>query len=131
MKVNMEQTSMQPRLPSRVTTKERAWIVVSFAQRSALPQKFLDFCGSFSIYTIEQTSIDSAMRPLRRGFGCQKRSHTIRDFSLCSLDDAKTMMRCLQKEIDRRRTHASKHIQYSIRCKYATHCGTYVVDCKP
>lgn len=43
----------------------------------------------------------------------------------------KTAMRCLQKEINRRRTHASKHIQYSIRCKYATHCGTYIVDCKP
>ena len=41
------------------------------------------------------------------------------------------MMRCWQKEINRRRTHAAKHIQYSIRCKYATHCGTYVVDCKP
>ena len=42
----------------------------------------------------------------------------------------KTVMRCLQKQ-NNRRTYASKHIQYSIRCKYATHCGTYVVDCKP
>ena len=61
------QVSMQPRLPRHVTTKKRAWRVEGFAKRSALPQKFLDFCGSFPIYTIEQTPMDFSVSSLRRG----------------------------------------------------------------
>ena len=57
---------MQP-LPSYVTTTERAWRVEGVPFRSALPEKFLEFCGSFQIYTIEQTWMDSSMKPLRRG----------------------------------------------------------------
>ena len=61
------QASMQPRSPRHVTTKKRAWRVGGFAKRSALPQKFLDFCGSFPIYTIEQTSMDFNVSSLSRG----------------------------------------------------------------
>ena len=61
------QASMQPRLPHHVTTKKRAWTVEGFSKRSALPQKFLEFCGSFPIYTIEQTSIDFNVSSFSRG----------------------------------------------------------------
>ena len=61
------QASMQPRLPRHVTTKKRAWTVEGFAKRSALPQKFLHFCGSFPIYTIEQTSMDFNVSSFSRG----------------------------------------------------------------
>ena len=57
---------MQPS-PSYMTTTERAWRVEGVPFRSALPEKFLDFCGSFPIYTIEKTSINSTMKLLRRG----------------------------------------------------------------
>ena len=68
------QASMQPRLPRHVTTKKRAWRVEGFAQRSALPQKFLDFCGSFPIYTIEQTSLDFSVSSFSRGgFNIERR----------------------------------------------------------
>ena len=33
--------------------------MVGLANRLALPQTFLDFCGSFPIYNIEQTSSDA------------------------------------------------------------------------
>ena len=61
------QVSMQPRLSRHVTTKKRAWRVEGFAKRSALSKKFLDFCGSFPIYTIEQTSMNFSVSSLRRG----------------------------------------------------------------
>ena len=35
--------------------------MVGHANRLALPQTFLDFCGSFPIYNIGQTSKDSMM----------------------------------------------------------------------
>ena len=59
--------AMQPRLSRHVTTKKRAWTVEGFAKRSALPHKFLDFCGSFPIYTIEQTSMDFNVSSFSRG----------------------------------------------------------------
>ena len=39
-----------------MTSKRSEWRVVGHANRLALPQKFLDFCGSFPIYYIEQAS---------------------------------------------------------------------------
>ncbi|XP_027045976.1 uncharacterized protein LOC113673742, partial [Pocillopora damicornis] len=90
MRINMEQVSMQPRLSRHVTTKKRAWRVEGFAKRSALSKKFLDFCGSFPIYTIEQTSMDFSVSSLRRGHGRFKRSgpnttpFTFRNFAACS-----------------------------------------------
>lgn len=47
-----------------VTTKRSEWRVVGHTNRLALPQTFLDFCGSFPIYSIEQTSSDSMMSSL-------------------------------------------------------------------
>ena len=40
-------------MPDEVTTTRTAWKVVGFANRSALSQKILKFCGIFPIYEIE------------------------------------------------------------------------------
>ena len=48
-----------------VTTKRSEWRVVGHTNRLALPQTFLDFCGSFPIYNIEQTSSDSMKSSLK------------------------------------------------------------------
>ena len=50
--------------PTELTTKNSEWKVVGFADRSALPQKILTFCGSFPIYEIkleENPSDDAAL----------------------------------------------------------------------
>ena len=54
-------------LPRNVTTKRNEWKVIGFADRLALPQKFLDFCGSFPIYNIEKTSKDAIISSLQKG----------------------------------------------------------------
>ncbi|CAH3150901.1 unnamed protein product [Pocillopora meandrina] len=126
MRVNMEQASMQPRLSRHVTTKKRAWRVEGFAQRSALPQKFLDFCGSFPIYTIEQTSMNFSVSSFRRGHGRGKRSIQIDTFAACSPDSLIEFERCLS-----RRWNIYGHANYKLECKFQTHCSFYVVECVP
>jgi len=37
-----------------VTTERVEWRVVGFADRTALPEKILKFCGTFPIYEIEE-----------------------------------------------------------------------------
>lgn len=41
-------------LPNEVTTKNVEWKVVSFANRTTLPEKILKFCGIFPIYEVEE-----------------------------------------------------------------------------
>ena len=48
-----------------MTVKRRDWSVVGYTNRLALPQAFLDFCGSFPIYNIKQTSSDSMKSSLK------------------------------------------------------------------
>lgn len=54
----MFQASRQS-LPNEVKTERTVLKVLGFADRLALPQKFLDFCGSFPISKVEETSLDS------------------------------------------------------------------------
>ena len=46
-------------LPDQVKTERTVLKVLGFADRSALPKKFLDFCGSFPISKVEEASLDS------------------------------------------------------------------------
>jgi len=39
--------------PAEVTTESSEWKVVGSADRSKLPQKISNFCGTFAIYEIE------------------------------------------------------------------------------
>ena len=41
--------------------------MVGLTDRLALPQKYLEFCGSFPIYNIEESSSDSMMLSLMKG----------------------------------------------------------------
>lgn len=54
-------------LPYNVTTKRIEWRVAGHADRLALPQTFLDFCGSFPIYNIEETLMDAMISSLQEG----------------------------------------------------------------
>ena len=51
----------------QVTTKRNDWRVTDHADRLALPQTFLDFCGSFPIYIIEKTSVDAEKSSFQNG----------------------------------------------------------------
>ena len=53
-------------LPDKVRTERTALRVLGFADRSTLPKKFLDFCGSFPISNVEETSLDSMNTSLRQ-----------------------------------------------------------------
>ena len=46
-------------MPEEVTTTRSVIRVVDFADRSALPQKILKFCGTFPIYEAELEEIPS------------------------------------------------------------------------
>ena len=43
--------------PDEVTTESSEWEVLGFANRSALPQKILNFCGTFPTYEIKIEAI--------------------------------------------------------------------------
>ena len=58
MRFRFLQASKQ-RLPDKVTIKKTTTRVLEFANRLALPQRILDFCGSFPIYKAEEISLDS------------------------------------------------------------------------
>lgn len=133
MRVNMEQASTQRSLPRHVTTKKRAWRVVGFADRLALPQKFLGFCGSFPIFTIEQTPMDSSMRLFKRGNGRRRRSYLKRfeKFGTCSPDGADEVLRCLNKAYVYKKKTKKDAKPYELECKFDRHLCYYVVDCLP
>jgi len=44
-------------LPNEVTTERVEWKVVGFADRTALPEKILKFCGIFPIYKVEENEL--------------------------------------------------------------------------
>ena len=45
-------------LPDEVKTVRIGWRVVGHADRLALPDKIVDFCGSFPIYNVETILLD-------------------------------------------------------------------------
>jgi len=53
MKLDMDQASRQS-LPNEVTAERVELRMVGFADRTALPEKLLKFCGNFPIYNIEE-----------------------------------------------------------------------------
>ncbi|KAJ7381833.1 hypothetical protein OS493_038765 [Desmophyllum pertusum] len=71
MRINMEQMwSQSLRNKASKTnqeTKISEWKVIGLADRLALPQTFLDFCGGFPIYNIEKTSVDLIRSSLQEG----------------------------------------------------------------
>lgn len=131
MRVNVEQASMQPSLPRQLTTKERAWRVEGFANRSSLPQTFLDFCGSFPIYTIVQIPMDFTVSSLRRDHGRGKRSKSFEfeQFAVCGPYSVKELKRCLMKSLKLR--WKGRYPNYKLECKFDLLFSYYVVDCLP
>ncbi|KAJ7323434.1 hypothetical protein OS493_031633 [Desmophyllum pertusum] len=129
MRINMEQVWLQSRsLPSTdVITKRNEWKVIGLADRLALPQTFLDFCGGFPIYNIEKTSVDLIRSSLQRAHGRKKRNHILKSLSTCDTEGAANLLRCVEEQ----NKNSALHLKFDWTCTYETHHCFYVFDCKP
>jgi len=131
MDFNMKQVSSKVLRGHHVTTTKRSdWKVVGHANRLTLPQTILDFCGSFPIHNIEQTSVGSMMSSLQKGHRRGKRSHIVSDISTCGEEGRQSMIRCLSKKNEIHRKSRT-HVNFNLKCSYETHSCFYVVDCYP
>jgi len=124
MKLDMDQASRQS-LPDEVITKRSAVRVVGFADRSALPQKILKFCGTLPTYEVEikEILLDGLNTTLRQDSGGArgKRDHFGTLFTLCKSEGQK-LERCLNKVGHK---NLGKHLQ----CKYRNARCYYIADC--
>jgi len=118
---DMDQASRQS-LPDKVKVERTVQQVLGFADRLALPQKFLDFCGSFPITKVEEISLDSMNTTMvqEQGRGRRKRSHYWSDWKGCSSSEAATMNYCLDK-------YGPSGVR--LRCKYQTTNCYYYARC--
>ncbi|CAH3169842.1 unnamed protein product, partial [Porites lobata] len=57
LKLDMELATQQP-LSDEKVIKETATRILGFADRLALPQRILDFCGSLPIYEVEEVPVE-------------------------------------------------------------------------
>lgn len=48
-------------------------MVLGFADRSSLPQRILDFCGSLPIYEVEEVSVEEMNATLFNSEGTKKK----------------------------------------------------------
>ncbi|KAJ7328645.1 hypothetical protein OS493_023915 [Desmophyllum pertusum] len=110
LKLDMDQQST---LPDKETTKTTGWSVVGFADRSALPEKILDFCGSFPIYNVEEVPLDSMNVSLHRDSDHRRKKRWSSDYWPCAFADIAKMDSCLKKV---------GHNAVKLFCKYF---GTY------
>ncbi|CAH3028541.1 unnamed protein product, partial [Porites evermanni] len=58
LKLDMEQASKQP-IPNKVSAEKFITKVLGLANRLALPQSIVDFCGTFPIYMAEEVPMDA------------------------------------------------------------------------
>ncbi|XP_073237495.1 uncharacterized protein [Porites lutea] len=77
LKLDMELATKQP-LSDEKTIKETAISVLGFADRLALPQKILDFCGSLPIYEVEEVSVEAMNATLNSKQGKGKKANIFR-----------------------------------------------------
>lgn len=122
MKMEMDKASEQP-LPNKVKVRRTEVKLLGFADRKALPQKILDFCGSFPIYNIKEVQMDERHSFITRenGKGRRKRSHWISQWNGCSHGDQKQMQHCLNKV---------GHLNLTLSCKYDVILCFYRATCK-
>lgn len=125
MKLDLEQASRQT-LPDKATVRKTTTRVLGLAIRSQLPQKILDFCGSFPIYKVEEIPLDSLVNATfhktewQGKTGRKKRNHVQMMYHLCSHSDEQQLEYCLNK---------LGGFNFRQRCTYKTaHCY-YIVDC--
>ena len=67
-----EKATKQPLTDEKLTT-DTTPIVMGFAYRSSLPQRILDFCGSFPIYEVEEVSVEEMNATLFNSEGTKKK----------------------------------------------------------
>ncbi|CAH3169838.1 unnamed protein product, partial [Porites lobata] len=70
LKIDMELATKQPLTDEKLTTNTTP-IVLGFADRSSLPQRILDFCGSLPIYEVEEVSVEEMNATLFNSEGYQ------------------------------------------------------------
>jgi len=101
MKLDMDQASRQS-LPNEVTTERVEWRVVGFADRTALPEKILKFCGTFPIYEIEEKEfpmeiLDVSRREISGRLRSKRDNYVDEELRLCTGYNHKDMERCLKR----------------------------------
>ncbi|KAJ7323435.1 hypothetical protein OS493_031634 [Desmophyllum pertusum] len=130
MRINMEQVWSQSLSGNvgNVTTKINEWKVIGLADRLALPQKFLDFCGSFPIYNIEKISVDLIRSALQRGHGRGKRSHVQQYAEPCTPHGVRELTRCSAKQ-RQAKAETGQQLHFKMKCTYKTRSCFYVYDC--
>ncbi|XP_020626672.1 uncharacterized protein LOC110064010 [Orbicella faveolata] len=118
---DMDQASRQS-LPDKVEIGRTVLQVLGFADRLALPQRILDFCGNFPITRVEEISLDSMNTTMvqEQGHGRRKRSHYWSDWKGCSSSEAKIMNDCLARY---------QPSQIKLLCKYQTTTCYYYARC--
>jgi len=123
LKLDMDQASRQS-LPDKVITKRSDVTVVGFADRLALPQKILQFCGTFPIYEVEIDEIPSdGLNTTFRQYSGRvrgKRDHFGTVYRLCSHGESTNLDNCLAKV-------GHKNVRRT--CQYRRVGCLYVADC--
>lgn len=121
LKRDLDQLSRQS-LPHNVRTEKTTTRVLGLANRLTLPQRIVDFCGTFPIYKAEEISLDSLNATFYKTQeqGRKKRHHVQLQYHLCSEADELQLEHCLEK---------TGGFNFRQECKYRTaHCY-YIVDC--
>jgi len=121
MKLAMDHASQQP-LPDNVRVEKTRMRELGFANRLALPQKILDFCGSFPIYNVEAIPWNSTITSLNQdqGQGRKKRNHEQVDYHMCTHAEKKKLADC----------HKKFGFNFGLTCNYTTALCYYIANCK-
>ena len=79
-------------MSDKKTIKETAISVLGFADRLALPQRILDFCGRLPIYEVQEVSVDAMNATLYSEQGKGKKSYKHFSNKLPCLSAAKDLL---------------------------------------
>lgn len=122
LKLDMEQASKQP-IPNKVSAEKFITKVLGLANRLALPQRIVDFCGTFPVYMAEEVPVDAINATFYKiqDKGRKKRHHRVSaDLHHCD-GDGKQMLRCVNK---------LGHFNFRVQCTYRRSRCYYILQCK-
>lgn len=125
MKIDMDTISSLSS-PMELKTRINELRVVGFANRSSLPPSFLQFCGNFPIFNIEERPLDPRIQSVRRVSGQTRRKRAIlpisRLFFPCPDTTMDALKRCFLNEL-------TNGIMPTLTCDVTTASCFYVAEC--
>lgn len=121
LKLDMEQVSKQP-MPNEVSVEKFITRVLGLANRLALPQRIVEFCGTFPIYMAEEIPTDAINATFYKiqDRGRKKRHHLLSRIHACSNAALEKAMNCINQ----------MGFNFNLQCTYRTANRFYVVFCK-